>query len=95
VEPRRSLGVGHGSVSHLSPARHPYEYARLADGLLKETDPVKQKQNYAQWINFITDATWVFPWSNAVPRAATSSRLQGLTYNMTEFLMPNDAWLSA
>src|SRR5918911_1534083 len=46
------------------------EYSRLADGLLKETDPAKQKQVYAQWITFIQDQTWVFPWSNTVPRAA-------------------------
>ena len=26
------------------------EYSQLADGLLKETDPAKQKQVYAQWI---------------------------------------------
>jgi len=70
------------------------EYARIADGLLKETDPAKQKQVYGQWINFIQDQTWVLPWSNTVPRAAATARVQGLTYNMTEFLMPNDVFLS-
>jgi ABC-type transport system substrate-binding protein len=70
------------------------EYAKIADGLLKETDPTKQKQVYAQWISFIQDQAWVFPWSNAVPRAATTAKVQGLTYNMTEFLMANDAWLA-
>jgi peptide/nickel transport system substrate-binding protein len=71
------------------------DYARIADGLLKETDPAKQKQVYSQWIDFLVDQTWVFPWSNTVPRTATSAKVQGLTYNMTEFLMPNDAWLTA
>ena len=71
------------------------EYSKLADGLLKETDPAKQKQVYRKWITFIQDQTWVFPWSNTVPRAATTARVQGLTYNMTEFLMPNDVYLSA
>jgi ABC-type transport system substrate-binding protein len=71
------------------------QYSQIADGLLKETDPAKQKQVYAQWINFITDESWVFPWSNTVPRAAATAKVQGLTYNMTEFLMPNDAWLAA
>jgi peptide/nickel transport system substrate-binding protein len=71
------------------------QYSQLADGLLKETDPAKQKQVYAQWINFITDQAWVFPWSNTVPRAISTANVQGLTYNMTEFLMPNDAWLTA
>ena len=71
------------------------EYSRLADGLLKETDPAKQKQVYAQWITFIQDRTWVFPWSNTVPRAAAAANVQGLAYNMTEFLMANDVWLAA
>ena len=70
------------------------EYSTIADGLLKETDPAKQKQVYAQWIAFINDQAWVFPWSNTVPRAASSAKVQGLTYNMTEFLMPNDSWLT-
>jgi hypothetical protein len=35
------------------------------------------------------------PWSNTVPRTATSAKVQGLNYNMTEFLMPNDAWIAA
>ncbi len=70
------------------------DYTRLADGLLKETDPAKQKQVYGQWISYIQDQSWVFPWSNTVPRAASTARVQGLTYNMTEFLMPNDAWLA-
>ena len=46
-------------------------------------------------MNFIQDQSWVFPWSNTVPRAAASARVQGLTYNMTEFLMPNDAFLAS
>ena len=71
------------------------EYSAIADGLLKETDTSKQKQVYAQWVNFIQDQSWVFPWSNTVPRAATTAKVQGLTYNMTEFLMPNDAFLAS
>ena len=50
------------------------EYATIADGLLKETDPAKQKQVYGQWINFIQDQSWVLPWSNTVPRAAASGQ---------------------
>jgi peptide/nickel transport system substrate-binding protein len=71
------------------------EYSAIADGLLKETDPSKQKQVYGQWVGFIQDQSWVFPWSNTVPRAATTAKVQGLTYNMTEFLMANDAFLAS
>ena len=69
------------------------QYAQLADGLLKEADPAKQKQVDAQWTDHILDEAWALPWSNTVPRAATTAKVQGLTYNMTEFLMANNAWL--
>jgi peptide/nickel transport system substrate-binding protein len=71
------------------------EYSQLADGLLKEVDPSKQKQVYAQWVDYILDQSWALPWSNTVPRTASTARVQGLAYNMTEFLMTNDAWLAA
>jgi peptide/nickel transport system substrate-binding protein len=71
------------------------EYSQLADGLLKETDPAKQKQVYAQWVDYILDQSWALPYSNTVPRAVTTARVQGLVYNMTEFLMPNEAWLAS
>jgi peptide/nickel transport system substrate-binding protein len=71
------------------------EYSKLADGLLKETDSAKQKQVYAQWTDYILDQSWAMPFSNTVPRTATTARVQGMTYNMTEFLMPNDAWLTS
>ncbi|MBV9579039.1 MAG: ABC transporter substrate-binding protein [Chloroflexi bacterium] len=71
------------------------EYSQLADGLLKETDPAKQKQVYAQWLDYILDQSWAMPFSNTVPRTVTTARVQGFSYNMTEFLMPNDVWLSS
>lgn len=70
------------------------EYSQLADGLLKEADPARQKQVYSQWTDYILDQSWAFPWSNTVPRTVTTAKVQGLTFNMTEFLMPNDAWLA-
>jgi peptide/nickel transport system substrate-binding protein len=71
------------------------QYTQVAAGLQTETDPAKQKQVYAQWIQYITDQSWCFPWSNTVPRTVTTANVQGMTYNMTEFLMPNDAWLAS
>jgi peptide/nickel transport system substrate-binding protein len=71
------------------------EYSQLADGLLKEIDPARQKQVYGQWLDYILDQSWAMPWSNTVPRTATTAKVQGLAYNMTEFLMANDAWLAA
>jgi peptide/nickel transport system substrate-binding protein len=71
------------------------EYSQLADGLLKEIDPAKQKQVYGQWLDYILDQSWAMPWSNTVPRSATTAKVQGMAYNMTEFLMANDAWLTA
>jgi peptide/nickel transport system substrate-binding protein len=71
------------------------QYSQIADGLLKETDPAKQKQVYAQWVDFILDQSWAMPYSNTVPRTATTARVQGLQYNMTEFLMANNVWLAS
>jgi len=71
------------------------EYSQLADGLLKEIDPARQKQVYGQWLDYILDQSWAMPWSNTVPRTATTAKVQGMAYNMTEFLMANDAWLAA
>jgi peptide/nickel transport system substrate-binding protein len=70
------------------------EYSQLADGLLKETDPAKQKQVYSRWVDYILDQSWALPYSNTVPRAVTTARVQGMAYNMTEFLMANNAWLT-
>ena len=53
------------------------EYSQIADGLLKETDPAKQKQVYGQWMDYILDQSWALPWSNTVPRAATTAKVQG------------------
>ena len=71
------------------------EYSQLADGLLTETDPAKAKQVYARWVDYILDQSWALPYSNTVPRAATNARVQGMAYNMTEFLMANNAWLTS
>jgi len=70
------------------------EYTSIANGLLTETDPAKQKQVYAGWVDYILDQSWAMPYSNTVPRTAATARVQGLQYNMTEFLMANNAWLA-
>jgi peptide/nickel transport system substrate-binding protein len=70
------------------------EYSQIANGLLTETDPAKQKQVYGQWVDYILDQSWAMPYSNTVPRTAATARVQGLQYNMTEFLMANNVWLA-
>jgi peptide/nickel transport system substrate-binding protein len=69
------------------------EYSQIAGGLLTETDPTKQKQDFSKWVDYILDQSWAMPYSNTVPRTATTARVQNLQYNMTEFLMANNAWL--
>ena len=71
------------------------EYSHIANGLLTETDPAKQKQDFSQWVDYILDQSWAMPYSNTVPRTAATARVQGLQYNMTEFLMANNVWLSS
>jgi ABC-type transport system substrate-binding protein len=70
------------------------EYSQIAGGLLTDTDPTKQKQDFSKWVDYILDQSWAMPYSNTVPRTATSARVQGLQYNMTEFLMANNVWLA-
>jgi len=70
------------------------EYSQIAGGLLTETDPTKQKQVFGQWVDYILDQSWAMPYSNTVPRTAATARVQGLQYNMTEFLMANNVWLA-
>ena len=50
---------------------------------------------YGQWVDYILDQSWAMPFSNTVPRTATTARVQGMQYNMTEFLMANNAWLAS
>jgi peptide/nickel transport system substrate-binding protein len=71
------------------------EYTQLGTGLLHEIDPAKQKQVYAQWLDYILDQSFAVTWSNTVPRVVATAKVQGLKYNMTDFFMPNEAWLTA
>jgi peptide/nickel transport system substrate-binding protein len=71
------------------------DYTQLGNGLLHEVDPAKQKQVYAAWLDYILDQSFAIPWSNTVPRVVASAKVQGLKYNMTDFFMPNEAWVSA
>jgi peptide/nickel transport system substrate-binding protein len=68
---------------------------QLTDGLLHETDPAKQKQIYADWLNYIQDESWAMPWSSTAPRFAYTSRVHGVRWNLADYMMTNDAWLGA
>jgi peptide/nickel transport system substrate-binding protein len=69
--------------------------AQLTDGLLHETDSSKQKQIYSDWLDYIQDESWAMPWSNTAPRFAFLSRVHGVRWNLADYMMTNDAWLSA
>jgi peptide/nickel transport system substrate-binding protein len=83
------------SPDHNWPQFKTDEYTKIGETILREADPVKAKQGYSQWTDYILDQAWVLVWANTVPRTATSANVQGMQYNMTEFLMPNNAWLGA
>jgi peptide/nickel transport system substrate-binding protein len=68
---------------------------QLTDGLLHETDASKQKQIYADWMDYIQDESWAMPWSNTAPRFAHSAKVHGVRWNLADYMMTNDAWLSA
>jgi peptide/nickel transport system substrate-binding protein len=67
----------------------------LTDGLLHETDATKQKQIYSDWMDYIQDESWAMPWSNTAPRFISSAKLHGVRWNLADYMMTNDAWLSA
>jgi peptide/nickel transport system substrate-binding protein len=68
---------------------------QLTDGLLHETEATRQKQIYVDWMDYIQDESWAMPWSNTAPRFGHSSRVHGVRWNLADYMMTNDAWLSA
>ena len=70
------------------------QLTQITNAIATTTDPAKQKQAYATWVDYILNEAWVLPWSNTVPRIAATAKVQGMAYNMTEFFMPNDIWLA-
>lgn len=69
--------------------------SQLTDGLLHETDPTKQRQIYADWLDYIQDESWAMPWSGTSPRFAHSAKVHGVRWNLADYMMTNDAWLTA
>ena len=67
----------------------------LTDGLLHETDATKQKQIYSDWLDYIQDESWAMPWSSTAPRFISSAKVRGVRWNLADYMMTNDAWLSA
>ncbi|MBV9170284.1 MAG: hypothetical protein JOZ81_09405 [Chloroflexi bacterium] len=65
----------------------------LIDGLLHETDPSRQKQIYADWMDYVQDETWAMPWSNTAPRFAYVSKVHGVRWSVADYMMTNGAWL--
>jgi peptide/nickel transport system substrate-binding protein len=68
---------------------------QLTDGLLHETDPTKQKQIYSDWLDYIQDESWAMPWSNTAPRFINSAKVHGVRWNLADYMMTNDVWLSS
>jgi len=67
---------------------------QLTDGLLHETDAAKQKQIYADWMDYIQDESWTMPWSNTAPRFMHAAKVHGVRWNLADYMQTNDAWLS-
>lgn len=60
---------------------------------MHETDPAKQKQIYADWLNYSHDESWAKPWSNTAPRFAYLSEVHSVRWNLVDYMPTNDAWL--
>ena len=68
---------------------------QLADALMHEVDPSKQKQVYANWSDYVLDQAWASTIATSPPLAALSPKLHDLTYTIVERLDYTSAWLEA
>jgi peptide/nickel transport system substrate-binding protein len=74
---------------------HSERLTQLTDGLLHETDVAKQKQIYADWVDYIQDESWAMPWALQPRLTVHSAKVRGLRWNLMDYLMTNDAWIGA
>jgi peptide/nickel transport system substrate-binding protein len=68
---------------------------QLAEALMHEVDPSKQKLVYANWSDYVLDQAWASTIATSPPLAAVTPRLHDVTYTMVERLDYSGAWLDA
>jgi peptide/nickel transport system substrate-binding protein len=70
-------------------------YTQLVAAMSSEVDPVKRKQVYASFNDYVLDQSYNMPIASLVQLAAMTPKVHGPRYNMNEWLLFTDTWLSA
>lgn len=70
-------------------------YTQLVAAMSSEVDPVKRKQVYSSFNDYVLDQAYNMPIASLVQLAAMTPKVHGPHYNMNEWLLFTDTWLSA
>jgi peptide/nickel transport system substrate-binding protein len=70
-------------------------YTQLVAAMSSEVDPVKRKQVYASFNDYVLDECYNMPIASLQQLAATTPKVHGPRFNMNEWLLFTDTWLSA
>ncbi|MBO0883694.1 MAG: ABC transporter substrate-binding protein, partial [Mycobacterium sp.] len=110
-EHRFQLILGGGQKAQLHPSKivagpfwdpainimgvHDDNYTQLVAGMSSEVDPAKRKQVYSSFNDYVLEQSYNMPIASLVQLAAMTPTVHGPRYNMNEWLLFNDTWLSA
>jgi peptide/nickel transport system substrate-binding protein len=70
-------------------------YAQLVAAMSSEVDPLKRKQVYSSFNDYVLDQSYNMPMASLVQLTAMTPKVHGPRYNMNEWLLFTDTWLSA
>jgi peptide/nickel transport system substrate-binding protein len=70
-------------------------YTQLVGSISSEVDPVKRKQVYSSFNDYVLDQSYNMPIASLVQLATMSPKVHGPRFNMNEWLLFTDTWLSA
>lgn len=70
-------------------------YKELIDLTLKETDPQKLKANYAEFTSLLQDEAFIIPISPVETLWALRTSVQGLTWDLSDYVPAGKLWLDS
>jgi peptide/nickel transport system substrate-binding protein len=70
-------------------------YTQLVAAISSEVDPVKRKQVYSSFNDYVLDQSYNMPIASLVQLVAMSPKVHGPRFNMNEWLLFTDTWLAA
>jgi ABC-type transport system substrate-binding protein len=70
-------------------------YTQLVAAMSSDVDPGKRTQVYSSFNDYVLDQSYNMPIASLVQLAAMTPKVHGARYNMNEWLLFTDTWLSA